>query len=372
MKKFFRWVHLWLSLPFGLLVSLVCFSGAMLVFEEEVTRLCRPSLYEVEEVKGEALPLDELVARAAAFVPEGVRVTGITSYSDPSQTWRVNLSRPKRAALAIDPYTGEVKGRHERLPFFSAMFRLHRWMLDAARPAEGVWWGKMAVGVSTLMFVVALLSGVAVWWPRTRKAFVNSLKVVADKGWRRFWHSLHVAGGMYAVALLLVMALTGLTWSFGWYRTAFYRLFGVELAKAAPHGTAAAGAKAEAAWPDVRSWQKVHEQLAEGNPGYRQITVSDGEASVSFPAWGNQRAADRYRFRPSDGRVTQVSFYEDAARQGKLRGWIYSAHVGNWGRWFTRVLYFVAALLGAALPLTGYYLWIARLVRKRKRRPAMP
>ena len=28
---------------------------------------------------------------------------------------------------------------------------------------------------------------------------------------------------------LLAMALTGLTWSFGWYRTGFYKVFGVEV-----------------------------------------------------------------------------------------------------------------------------------------------
>ena len=372
MRKFFRWVHLWLSVPFGVCISLVCFSGAMLVFEEEVTRLCRPALYEVDEVKEETLPLDELVARAAPFVPEGVRVAGITSFADPARAWQVNLSRPKRAALAIDPYTGEVKGRHERLPFFTVMFRLHRWMLDASRPSEGVWWGKMVVGASTLMFVAALLSGIGVWWPRTRKAFSDSLKVVARKGWRRFWHSLHVAGGMYAVLLLLVMALTGLTWSFGWYRTAFYRAFGVELAKAASRGGTGGGQVAGTLLPDVRNWQKVHAELSGRNPGWRQIMVADGQASVAFDALGNRRAADRYRFSPSDGQVTQVSLYKDAAREGKLRGWIYSLHVGNWGGWVTRILYFAAALLGAALPLTGYYLWIARLLRKGRRRAALP
>ena len=39
MKKIFRTLHLWLSVPFGLLVSLICFSGAMLVFENENNRM---------------------------------------------------------------------------------------------------------------------------------------------------------------------------------------------------------------------------------------------------------------------------------------------------------------------------------------------
>lgn len=61
-----------------------------------------------------------------------------------------------------------------------------------------------------------------------KKALKNSLKIVAGKGWRRFWYDLHVAGGMYTLIFLLAMALTGLTWSFSWYRTGFYKVFGVE------------------------------------------------------------------------------------------------------------------------------------------------
>ena len=51
MKKIFRTLHLWLSVPFGLLVSLICFSGAMLVFENEITEWSRPDLYQVKEIK---------------------------------------------------------------------------------------------------------------------------------------------------------------------------------------------------------------------------------------------------------------------------------------------------------------------------------
>jgi len=36
---------------------------------------------------------------------------------------------------------------------------------------------------------------------------------------------------------------------------------------------------------------------------------------------------------------------------------------------FTRVLTFIAALLGGTLPLTGYYLWIRRIGRKAKAAP---
>jgi len=87
---------------------------------------------------------------------------------------------------------------------------------------------------------------------------------------------------------------------------------------------------------------------------------------VSFNRFGNQRASDRYSFNTDNGEFTETSLYQHQDKSGKIRGWIYSVHVGNWGGMFTRILTFIAALLGAALPLTGYYLWIKRLIKVRK------
>ncbi len=235
MKKLFRQIHLWLSVPFGLIITVICFSGAALVFENEVMELCRPNLHPVEKVETAPPPTGKMVGK---------------------------------------------KGRRERAPFFRTMFRLHRWLLDS-KPEGGIFWGKMIVGTVTLMFVLILVSGVVIWWPRTKKALKNSLKIVTGKGAHRFLYSLHVAGGMYALLFLLAMALTGLTWSFLWYRTGFYNLFGLDV---------------------------------------------------------TQRA-----------------------------GWIFSVHVGSWGGMTTRILSFLAALLGATLPLTGYYLWIRRLYRSKRK-----
>ena len=237
MKKIFRKIHLWLSVPFGLIITLVCFSGAMLVFENEANEWFRRDLYYVETVKESPLPMDKLLEKVATTLPDSVSVTGVSISSDPGRAYQVSLSKPRRASLYVDQYTGEVKGKSERSGFFMFMFRMHRWLLDSMNPGnEGIFWGKMIVGVSTLLLVFVLISGIVIWWPRTRKALKNSLKITATKGWRRFWYDLHVAGGMYALVLLLAMSLTGLTWSFTWYRTAFYKVFGVEVQQQGGHG----------------------------------------------------------------------------------------------------------------------------------------
>ena len=52
MKRFFAKVHLWLSIPLGILVSVICLSGAALVFEQEITRALDPQLYRVTPPAG--------------------------------------------------------------------------------------------------------------------------------------------------------------------------------------------------------------------------------------------------------------------------------------------------------------------------------
>ena len=395
MRKIFRNIHLWLSIPFGILITLICFSGAALVFEKEVMELCHRDLYFVKKVEAAPLPMEQLMAKVAATLPDSVSVTGVNVSSDPERAYQVMLSKPRRASMYVDQYTGEITGKYERAPFFNFMFRMHRWLLDSMKQDGGIFWGKMIVGTSTLMFVFVLISGVVVWWPRTRKALKNSLKIVANKGWRRFWYDLHVV-------FLLAMALTGLTWSFQWYRTGFYKTFGVEVQPSMGHGNAAANATAKGGKPDGKPegreghgersgnrgerpageggrpegrgahrrspyihWEQVYEQLAQANPGYKQISVSDGSASVAFNRFGNQRATDRYKFNPRNGEITEATLYKDLENSGKIRGWIYSVHVGSWGGMLTRILTFIAALIGASLPLTGYYLWIRKKIKRK-------
>ena len=390
MKKLFRKIHLWLSVPFGILITLICFSGAMLVYEKEITEWCRPDLYFVQTVKEVPLPMEELMEAVAATLPEGTSITGVTISPDAQRAYQVSLSQPRRASLYVDQYTGEVKGGNVRLPFFDAMFRLHRWLMGSAQSASGgMSVGKFLVGLSTLLLVIILLTGILMWLTNRRKPLTKSLTISFTKGWPRCWHDLHVAGGIYATILLLAMSLTGLTWSFGWYRTGFYSLFGVEASSEGGHGHGGGsqGGQGENSRRDrargegrqgrggYRShhspyahWQEVYETLADSHPGYRQITLGAGTASVVPKGRNSLRAGDTFTFDTRSGKLTYSKSYADQPRSTKLHGWIYTWHVGSWGGAITRLLTFLSALIGATLPLTGYYLWIRRIFPLSSRR----
>ena len=129
-------LHLWLSLPVGLVISITCFSGAMLIFEREITESVQREYYFVEEVGTQRISFEDAIAAVEPMLDGEQRITGITTSSDLERAWKVNLSSPKGAAVYVDQYSGEVLGTPERLPLFSTMFRLHRWLMDS-RPADG-------------------------------------------------------------------------------------------------------------------------------------------------------------------------------------------------------------------------------------------
>ena len=360
MRRFFKNIHLWLSLPFGIVMSVTCFTGAILIFEKEITESVQSDYYFVDSVADQRLPMTEVMTLVKGHLAEGQRITGVVISADPERCYKVNLSEPKRAAIYVDQYSGEVKGQPERLTFFAVMFRLHRWLMDTRPEDGGIYWGKVIVGISTLVMVVVLITGIFIWVPKSFRMWRNRSTIAVRKGWRRFWYDLHVAGGIYAVLLLLAMSLTGLTWSFKWYNKGFNWLFGVETADAAPAKSGGDRGKQSVDISPYAHWDAVYNSVADELEHPADITLSHGKASVKLAGWGNPRAADNYLFDNCSGEMLSVERYDDIDRRSKLRGWIYAVHIGNWGGILTRVMWFLAALIGATLPLTGYYLWIRR------------
>lgn len=344
-KKVFRKIHLWLSIPSGVFIALICFTGAMMVFEKEITELCRHDLYFVQEVKGSTLTEGEVTEIVSATLPDSVTVTGVKTFPEAERAWQVTLSKPRRASVFIDQYTGEIKGRYERLPFFDTMFHLHRWLLD---PSKGI--GKWIVGVCTLLLVIILVTGLLMWLTNRKNPLTQSLKISFNKGWHRFWHDLHVAGGIYATIFLLAMALTGLTWSFSWYRTGFYAMLGVD---------ASAGGHGRPATEQVVAPRHHNHESPEAldTTRHHRHDRGDGNRPESVGRHGSHSEAKAAEATPrTDGND----------RAATVRSTIYKIHTGGWGGIIAKIITFLAALLGATLPITGYYLWIRRLRNKSK------
>lgn len=400
MRKIFAKIHLWLSIPLGIFISIICLTGAILVFEQEITQALNPELYRVETTSGNTpLSPSELAEAINRQVPDTLQLTSLQFAQNPEKPVWAGFKNAGKKTLSVNPYTGEMNGWSKSYLFFQEVRKLHRWLLDAPAQKGEKSVGKVIVGITTLLMVVILISGLVIWIPRTTKALKNRLKISCTKGWRRFWYDSHVATGFYTLIFLLVMALTGLTWSFGWYRTAAYSLFGAApQAMETSHGHAGKPQEADSsqhrnrqdgdsktgrqARPDesdkassnqirlYQTWDRVLAGLQRTYPAYTSIKLEQGSAQIVTSPEGSLRKSDTARFQAGNGNITGITTSDQAPVSQKVKGYFYSFHTGSWGGIWTKILYFLAALLGGILPLSGYYLWYKKRQSSSSRRKA--
>lgn len=115
-------------------------------------------------------------------------------------------------------------------------------------------------------------------------------------------------------------------------------------------------------------WDEVAMTLKRQNPEYSNIQIADGRAVVKQQSAPNGRASDQYQFDSGTGEITKTELYTDTAKASRIFGWSYALHVGDfWGIW-SKILAFAGALIGASLPVTGYWMYIKRKIKSSKKR----
>lgn len=211
-RKVFFWIHLVLAFAAGLVIVLLCLTGAALAFEKQIVAWADPKV----TVGSAALPPDELLGRAAAIDRALGNDAILTLSARPNDAAIVAVGRDKR--VLINPYTGESlgAGAARTRATFTWIMQLHRWLVlngDGTRPV-----GKGIIGAANLMFVVVLMTGLVIWFPRQLK-WRNFKTVlfprVRIRGKARDWN-WHHALGIWSLLPLLAMALTGAVISYTW------------------------------------------------------------------------------------------------------------------------------------------------------------
>lgn len=355
-KNFFKQLHLWLSVPFGLIVTLICLSGAILIFERDFGHIGQA---EVVSNGNKPLPLDSILNSTEAYLAVSNEIIGVTTYPNSEHAYKVMLAKPAMAALWVDQYTGKVIGKYERAEIFKLASSAHRRLFGKSKAdgALGAKTGKQIIGITTISLLLIIISGLIVWWP-TKSNVKNKLTISTDKGPYRFWFDFHCVGGVLCTLVLITCIITGLNWSFGWYRTALYSTLGSKVAKSTSHKTPA---------ENFTAWETAYNAIKSVNPD-KEIRMYQGEADVVEGGFGNQQAYKTYRFDSKDGKITAILPYSEKERSNHIKGWIYTLHVGSWAGWISKILYLLCIIIGVTLPISGYYLWIKRLTIKRKHR----
>jgi uncharacterized iron-regulated membrane protein len=354
MKKIIHQLHLWLGLGVAIFLFLICLSGTILTFENEIKSILNPiSSFEVP-VNSSRMKLEELIS-STENKSKGKVVFVVTEQNhDPvTLTVKSNPEERRGKSYILNPYNGEVLNNpNERPGFFMFFFRLHRWLLLEMEL------GRIVVGVSTLIMTFLLLSGLYLWLPKNRAHFKNSLKIKFKSSWKRINYDLHNTLGFYSMPFLLVMSLTGLCWSFEWYRDLGSKALGAKIfdRSGRPERIEVFGER--------KSLEELYviSQSILTFPGKTYFMVPINENNpVSFlktrTGFFTLSTSDRLSLHPVSGDVISHDKFSDKKLGAQIASMVKALHVGDFMGGFSKIIYFITCLIGTSLPITGFYIW---------------
>ena len=374
-------VHSIAGLVLALLLALIALTGAIMSFEDEIVDHLNAGIMRVAPRSAPALMPDELVARLKAAQDVG-KVSAVMLSSDPSAAVRVRFGRDEQGArptsLYVDPYDARVLGSPRGEEFFATVRRLHRWLLI---PGDAKGWGRQVTGVIALGLIVMLVSGLVLRWPRRAGSAKMWLKPNLSLSGRGLHRSLHAVIGTWVLPIYLVMTLTGLWYSFDWYKD------GVVWLLSRPHVAAAKMQSKTSAKPPRAAGRPEPDQPIGFDQAWTTFQREEGgrfaRALLTLPAspgtvirirsWGKETTLDttrdEFRIDAVTGQVVSAERYADKSLGEKVIANVLDIHRGAVLGWPGKLAFMIAAALMPLFSVTGILLYLSR---RKLRRPAQP
>ena len=204
-KHYLLTAHLWLGLMLCIPIIVIGISGSALLVQSHYLNRSLPAA----TATGPKQTLMRAIEAARAAGPENARLGRVDLSVRDGHPVTVQLNPPGRGVRAVrvyvDPVSLEVLGTKEVVPRGQALgflINIHSFLM--MRPFIGV----KIVGALGVVMILMGISGLILWWPRKgqwRRAFIVS------RGARglSLHLDLHHAAGIWTVAVLLLMSVSG-------------------------------------------------------------------------------------------------------------------------------------------------------------------
>ncbi len=278
-RKIFFWAHLVAGLIAGISILIMCFTGTMVAFEDEIVAWSERDARAVTPPADAArLPIADLQRKLREAQPE-FRAASVTLLNDPKAA--IAFSAGRDGGYYVNPYTGEIRqpASSKTHDFMELMRQWHRFL---GRSGDQRAIGKAINGVCNIAFCFLALSGLYLWMPRSWSW--RSVKAITFFNWkfsgkaRDFnWHNVI---GLWSAPVLIVLTLTAIPISYRWGSNLVYQLVGEEPPQQQGPGGAAATPAVEIKRPspDARPlpYDAIVKQVQEKFPRWELITLRSG------------------------------------------------------------------------------------------------
>jgi uncharacterized iron-regulated membrane protein len=366
-KRFVLLLHRWLGFISGLAVFIVSITGCIFTFQDEIQDM----LYPYRSVEAKAMPMlmpSRLQALTLARYP-GAKVTMVVFYGAqrPAQVRIVENKTAK--SVFFNPYSGAFL--HTEVlkdNFFLLIKEIHVHLFLPAKL------GKLVNGITTLIFLVIMVSGLILWWPKRKSDRKRALRIKWKGKWKRLNYDLHNVLGFYITCFALIFALSALSFSFQWLRNGLAK--GVNLGRVYPgeKQTFHSDSTLKANYPDsAKAIDKALATARKYSPQCGSFLIYTGSKpgspiSISaYPIPLHFSFSSNYAFDRYSGRLLGFVPYHSKSPGAKLTAMNYDIHTGQIAGTLGKIIAFFTCLVSASLPLTGLMLYLHK-----KRKTAKP
>lgn len=366
-SKINAWLHLWLGLASGIIVFIMGITGCFLVFEQEIKSLISPYLSVEAQSPEQLLPPSQIYTAVKKALPNN-EIHGVW-YNGLDKSVKVDIASD--SLIYVNPYNGKITGIVDHEDFFHFMDEGHRnlWLERNI--------GSQITAWATAIFFFLLLSGLILWFPKkwNKTTFNSGFKIKWKARFKRLNYDLHNVLGFYSIILAGLIAFTGLIMSFHWLRESTYWISGgwaeVEIRKqkiiptkdTVPFKESEMLAKADFIWGKVRT------EIAQENKEAVIIHFPDDSKEDFYACTDMHNGVWRDLYFDSNTTAllpNSQRYISDEPFAKWLMRSNYSLHVGAIGGLATKIIYFVASLICASLPVTGFIIWYNRKWGKKR------
>lgn len=367
-KKIILKIHLWLGLSSGLVVVFLGITGCILAFENEIRALTE-TFRKVEVENKEYLAPSQIKATAEKYLTSG-KALGIEYPGKGKAAVAAYYDEEHYELAFINPYSGTlIKHKNMNTDFFRVVLDGHfyLWLPPAI--------GQPIVASATLIFLIMMITGLILWWPKNKAARKQRFSIKWSARWRRKNYDLHNVLGFYMTWVAIFLAITGLVFGFQWFAQSLYWVTSggdimVEHTHPVSDTTKVAGYNnmGDHLWSEHRGSVKPHESLG---VYFANLPTDPVEIVVNHKP-GTYYNSDFYHYDqytglelPATG--SYAGSFKDARLADKIVRMNYDIHVGAILGLPGKILAFFASLIAASLPVTGFMIWRGR---KRKGKAA--
>ena len=371
-KKISGKLHLWLGLASGIIVCFLGITGCILVFEKDIEMLTIPEQYITAEAKPYIAPSILKVAAENALGKDR-KVVGIDYIAKDKSAVAYYYNADEYYEVFLNPYNGNVlRVKNMNRDFFRIVINGHFYLWLPPKV------GQPIVASATLVFVVMLVTGIILWWPKNKAARKQRFSVKWEASPKRKNYDLHNVGGFYASFIAIFIALSGLVMGFQWFaNTVYFVSSGGKSMPPFPQTISDTTKMFAGSLPFATTDFIFQKRTADVQP--------DESIGVEFPA--TKAAAIELSINHRDGTYyNRDNYYYDqhtlqemhpegvytgtfanASAANKIQRMNYDIHVGSIGGLPTKILAFCGSFIAASLPVTGFLIWKGR---RKKKKPA--